>query len=321
MGLFGPKAETVFAKGSPQQATIVGIHFDQDKSDPPIMRHQFGLRLGDSRTVGVRQKLEPTDWLRLGMTVDVRVHGDAVVIDWGRTMGRIGREGDGYLHGWKMLKQAPSGICDDELGIKRKNATEGTFTCVSFGARRVLGIATVPTVDGVVELPGQPAYRATADLRTPGYAAHLPIEGGRLPCVVPDKRLDKPMIDWPAAAVADPGVGQPPAFERSAGGSEPAAPPDPLSELPVEDQIRHVAGKLELRGGISMATFVAVQVGMRSDRVKPAEYDNYAAKHGVIPGTWEVASNEWMKAVQSDWRVGAAYGEMVEAENKRRKGR
>ncbi len=91
-----------------------------------------------------------------------------------------------------------------------------------------------------------------------------------------------------------------------------------MDETSVREAVDAAADGGTIHGGIDLATYVAVEVGLQKDRVKPAEHDGYAATKGVPMGTWAAASAAWQAAIRSDWRVGAAFGEAFEAERKRR---
>jgi hypothetical protein len=179
------------------------------------------------------------------------------------------------------------------------------------------GLGSVIDMDAVVSLPGEEPYSVTVKrIEVPPYAAHLPVAGASLVCVVP-RRLDKPLVDWAASAMQTPGVGVPPVPLKVV--AEPSEVASAGSDVPVAEQISAAAEATDLVGGISMDTYVAVQVGLQRDRVKPGEYEAYAATHGVPPGTWATADAAWQAHMRSDWRIGAAYGEAFEAARKRRK--
>jgi hypothetical protein len=320
MGLFGPDADKVFSKGVSEQARLTGIKVSTDGSESRTEVTAFGLQRSNGTTVGVRQQLDSMEYLRLGMEVDIRSDGNNVVIDWASTLGRIGRSGSVFTHRWKMLKDAPTGIVDETLGLKRKNATEGAFTVVALREKTVLGFVPTLSIDGVVQLTGQLDYQASVGgVAVPGYASHLAVAGAVLRCVVPDGRLDKPKIDWATSAQLQPGVGVPPADERDEPTSTDRAFVGEATEASVRSQIDTAASAAQSSGGVSLDTFVAVQVGLQLDAVKPADHDSYAQRHGVPAGMWASVSAEWMSKMNSDWRVGAAFGEAFEAAQKQRK--
>ncbi|MEO5919519.1 MAG: hypothetical protein ABIQ01_00105, partial [Pseudolysinimonas sp.] len=169
---------------------------------------------------GIRQDLIPFDEVRLGMPVSVRVDGANAVIDW-RSSGAVN---------WKMVKKPPAaGIVDDfdindnrgALTKAQRGGRAATVTILDWQARSVaLGLATA--LDARVRIEpagGAPREETVAKLdRVPGYAAHLPIVGAALPAWETRGLLggEGIMIDWPAAAMASPGVGEPP-FELPRG--------------------------------------------------------------------------------------------------------
>ena len=74
----------------------------------------------------------------------------------------------------------------------------------------------------------------------------------------------------------------------------------------------------ELIGGISMDTLATIEVGLTKARVAPADYDAFAQRFGVTPGAWAATAAAWQAKIRSDWRIGAAYGELCEAKQKAR---
>jgi len=152
-------------------------------------------------------------------------------------------------------------------------------------------------------------------LEVPFYAGHLAVVAAQLPCWVNDRRQDKVTIDWPSAAMHNPGVGVSAAALRP----EPVVH-QPMATPPISDVRGQVdnADAGELIGGISLDTLAAIEVGLIKERVAPADYDAYAQRHGVASGTWAATSAAWQTKLRSDWRIGAKYGELFEAKQKGR---
>ena len=70
--------------------------------------------------------------------------------------------------------------------------------------------------------------------------------------------------------------------------------------------------------GVDFETWVAVEAGLVRDRVKPADHDVYAGRHGVALGTWDAARSGWQQRMMRDPRLGARYGAEYQAALKRR---
>ncbi|MCB1040496.1 MAG: hypothetical protein KDA94_13355, partial [Acidimicrobiales bacterium] len=311
VGLFGgPDAAAVLAKGEPSLARIVGIdvsYVSDGDSDRRV--EEYALALADGRTIGVRQALRPPDQVRLGMEVPVQVLGDRAVITWGEV----------ETHRHKALKAAPSpGIVDRQrdAGAARKKGVPARVTLTAIDRRSFLGgLASRLEATVTVEPEGIEPYEAEIKgLEVAPYASHLAEVGRPLPGWVTLKRLDRPVIDWAAAATADPGVGRPPVI------AEPLAPPTEVASVdqrPVREQVEDAASSGLHFGGLDLATYAAIEAGLQTARVPPAEHDAYARSLGAPAGTvWADAVAAWQAAIRSDWRVGAAFGEAVEAARK-----
>ena len=151
----------------------------------------------------------------------------------------------------------------------------------------------------------------------PFYAQHLVAAGTVLPGTARPGRTDKVRVDWPAAAMATPGNG---VAACAGAAAEDAAPA--VSATATSDDWTPAGlaadGDLGERGGITFEQWVAVSAGLVRDRVKPAEADAYAARHGVASGTWRDAEAAWTAAMIGDPRIGARYGAAFEQARKRR---
>lgn len=325
MALFGgPPAEKILAKGSPARGRISGIHVHYvSDGDSDRRVDEYAVEHADG-TIGVRQVLAPDEYVRLGMEVDLVLLDGAGVIEWAATGRRLGFDGRVEPYRFKALKEPPAtGIIDDDKAVAgvRKKGEEATIVITGLDERSYLGgMAHRLTATVTVTLPGTEPYQAEIKgLAVPFYASHLITEGRVAPGFVTLKRLDRPVIDWAAAANADPGVGRPPARPRSEVPVEAmGTADDDTTGTSVRDSIDAAAGDGKIHGGIDLATYVAVEAGLQNDRVRPTEHDAYAVSKGVPAGTWASASAAWQAAIRSDWRVGAAFGEAFEAERKRR---
>lgn len=319
MGLFGgPDADKVLAKGTPVAALLQGIlvrYTHDDDNRKPVFHFRVGVAGG--AVFGVRQQLSPADAVRLGMPLVVRQLGDAAVIDWPATLAPSGVHGSHTLDRWKMMKDPPApGIVDEEQSLQAaaKKGSPATLQISSIGERSVLfGMGSAIDFDVVVQLPGEEAYAVQVKkVDVPFYAGHLAVVGAQLPCWVSDRRQDKVTVDWASAAVRQPGVGAFTVPLRTT-----AEPYQPTSSGDVRQQV-DTADDGELIGGISMDTLATIEVGLTKARVAPADYDAFAQRFGVTPGAWAATAAAWQAKIRSDWRIGAAYGELCEAKQKAR---
>jgi hypothetical protein len=325
VGLFGgPSAEKILAKGSPLPGRIVGIEVAHvSDGDTTRLQHEYAVEVTGAGTLGIRQRLDPDEHLRLGMEVVVVVHDGAGVIDWAAT-GQRGRfPATTELHRHKALKGAPApGIVDHDPAVAsaRKKGEPASISITALDERSVLGgLAQTLQATVTVVIDGTEPYQAEVkQVVVPGYASHLLEVGRTLPGFVSLRRLDKPVIDWAAAANAEPGLGVGPARPQR------APVPEEVASTPLDDgqgvraAVDAAASDGQRIGGIDLATYVAVEVGLQRDRVRPDGHDAYAASLGVPPGTWAQASAAWQAAIRSDWKLGAAFGEAFEAARKRR---
>jgi hypothetical protein len=323
MGLFGgPDGEKVLAKGTPEAGVVTGVRFTYASDSETLMPIQhYAIALASGRTIGVRQKLVPYEPVRLGMQVAVRTLDDATVIDWAATLAATGQPGSTELFKWKSMKEPPApGIVDEipQLTAARKQHTHANLRITAVTPRSAaFGLSTAIDFEVVVSITGSEPYALELrNVAVPCYAGHLPVAGQSLPCWVNERRLDRVVIDWPAAAMADPGVGRPTVQLI------PAAPPvQAMAAGPavgVREQVDAVDQGIRI-GGITMSTLVKVEAGLVRDRIAPANHDAYAQQYGVAPGTWSAAAAAWQQHMRTDWRVGAAYGEAFEAATKRRR--
>ena len=313
MAFFGPKADKVLERGSPRQATLVGIRYEYTSDDVPRRCEAYTVRLHSGQRFGVAQAFDPAQQVRLGMPVVVRELDGKVVIDGAATMAQSGLTGRTQLQGWRPLKNPPEdGIDDDAVTKATRKGAPGTFVVTGTAQRDVFfGLGSAVDLEGVVTLPGEEPYAVTAaKIEVPPYASHLPVVGRDLVCAV-GRRLDKPAIDWAASAMRHPGVGEP-AVEL---GLQPAesttTQSGPAGAVPVEEQIAAAADSGDTIGGITIDTFAAIHAGIQHDRVRPADCDAYAVQFGVAPGAWTEVETQWHAAIRADWRVGAVYGEAI----------
>jgi hypothetical protein len=307
--LFGPDPKKVLARGEYLRGRVVGIKIGWTSDDSPSRLDHYAVEAG-GRVFGIRQDLQPEDEVRLGMDVGLRVEKDAAVIEWGRGFNE---------YRWKRLKEPPApGIEDDSdgLGKARSKWVAATATIVRIERRSMMmGLAQATDAVAVIHVEGQEDYELTISRVVPlFYASHLFAPGRALPAWVDPKRLDKVKLDWARAAMADPGVGEPPATPRGEG-HEPEIQPPTLAP-------DGFAAKLLARAGVSVDgdpltvedpvgwdAFVAVQRAIAADgwTEDPARQEALAVAAGLPPGAWADARERWMGRIASDLGIGQAY--------------
>ena len=149
------------------------------------------------------------------MDVPIRHDGEQqVIID----LPALGGEADAW--GYKPLGAPPAEGIDDcsvapgqgAPALDRGDAHRRSAR----SAPALFGIATENVDLRVrIEQPGVPPYEAAVERAlVPFYAAHLAEPGSRLAGLVRDGHPGNVKVDWPASALADPGIG-PPARERA----------------------------------------------------------------------------------------------------------
>ncbi len=318
MGLFGPSFMKVWQQGAPAEGRIVGIRrstVSEDESTYEV--EDYAVDLG-AELLGIRQKLSPRQEVRLGMPVTVHRQGKAAVIRWGAPV-----EGR-----WKAVKPPSAGIEDKVDGPPRGGWASGEVEVIDLGSRSgMLGITTIAQAkvrfsDGTEALVDKYA--------PPFYATHLGGKGTKLPALQHPRDARKIRIDWPAAAVAVPGVGVAPiagGIESTAGSGSVMSAGEPdihtgfgkkglLDRM--QDKVAATTGGMmgyDMNAGpaaedpVSWETFIAATVAIRDDPTTPA--DEVAQRHGIPAGEWAAVNKRWMGRIMSDWKLGAAYGQAL----------
>ena len=318
--------EKLLAEGEPATAEIAGIRVRRGNEDSPD-QYEFSLRFTGSSATTVRAGCRMSLGallrdIRLGMEVPIRHDGrERAIID---VPAMAGVEAEDAAWGYKPLDPPEDGIADDNFSFEkeRRKSAAVVAAVVTVTPFEVMGMRTqnfdvrvrVTPADG-----GAPYETVAKREAVPFYGLHLAEPGVELPALVRPGRPDKVRIDWPAAAVADPGVGRPPAAAVAAPAPAPeaaltssAASADwSPAGLAADDD----GGEVE---GVDFATWVAVEAGLVRDRVKPADYDAYAAGHGVPAGEWQAVQSGWQQRMMRDPRLGARFGAEYQAALKRR---
>jgi hypothetical protein len=318
MGLFGPSFMKVWQAGAPAEGTIVGIRrFTVSEDESTVELEEYAVDVA-GEVLGIRQRLSPFQDVRFGMPVTVHRLGKAAVIRWGVPVERR----------WKSVKAPAAGIEDKIAGPPKGGWTRGEAEILDLGSRSaMLGLATVAQAkvrfsDGTEALVDKYAV--------PFYASHIGAVGDRLPAQQHPRDAQKIRIDWPAAAIAVPGIGIAAlstgivtgAEAASAMGAGEANSHPGFGKAGLIDRLQaKVAASTGAAAGFDMnagpaaedpvtwETFLAATVGIRDDPSTPA--DEVAQRHGVPAGEWEAANKRWMGRIMSDWKLGAAYGQAL----------
>jgi hypothetical protein len=218
--LFGPSADKILESGTPVDGVVTGIEVKSTHDEDAVRYFEWAVDAGGT-TYGIRQELAPTSDVRLGMPVRLRVDGKNAVIEWG----------DNSLHRWKMVSPPAPGIIDDHddngnrgaLSKAQKAGRAVTLTILELVNRSVaMGLGATVDARVRVEPAEGAAYESTVPnvIRVPGYAAHLPVVGTSLPGWETKGFFggDGVIVDWPAAAMATPGLKSASAVPQATGG-------------------------------------------------------------------------------------------------------
>lgn len=324
--LFGPSAETILERGTPAPGTIVGIEVTlvgggEDSSATRI--DEYAIE-SNGTVYGVRQWLEPLREVRLGMPVTLRVDGKAAVIEWGT----------GGPSGWKSVKAPEPGITDSRAGDDRPNGLKNarkqgraaTVEILEFVKRSVMfGIAEVTDARCRVTPAGGEAYEATVPkIDPPFYASHLITVGAVVPGWQFKGLLSESLVlDWPAAAEANPGVGVASAESRagtipalqSAMSSEPSNEPPEIpafaSGLMAKLGVPVGDGATDYDDVVSWDTFVQMERDIAWKGIGRKQLEEHALSLGIPAGEWKAAEKRWQQRMGSDMGLAMKYGPAV----------
>lgn len=219
--LFGPSADKIRESGAVVPGIAIGLEVKSTHDEDVDRHYEWAIEAGGN-VYGIRQELVPLTNIRLGMPVTLRVDGSNAVIVWG----------DEGIIRWKMLKTPPAaGIIDDHdlagtkgaLSRARKDGSAATVTITGFVERSVaMGLGAVVDATVRVDSADRGSYDASVENvgSVPGYATHLPVVGAVLPAwetrgIFGGERV---IVDWPAAAMAEPGVGRESTLPKPTGG-------------------------------------------------------------------------------------------------------
>lgn len=307
----------VWNQGEPAEGKIVGIRrFEIGDEDSTYEVEDYAIDVG-GELVGIRQKLYPREDVRLGMPVTVHRLGNVAVMRWGSPTDNR----------WKAVKPPALGIEDKVAGPPR-GWTSADAEILDLGSRSgMLGLTTIAQAkvrfsdgsEGIVD-----------KWVAPFYATHLGGVGTKLPALRHPRDTGKVRIDWPAAALANPGIGLPPLASsvatspessRMTGAGEGATAPgfgkggllDRMQEKLMATSAAAIGADLSAgpadEDPVSWETFITVTVAIRDEPTTPS--DEVAQRHGLPAGEWAAANNRWMGRIMTDWKLGAAYGEAL----------
>ncbi len=318
MGLFGPSFMKVWQQGEPAEGKIVGIRraeISEDESTYEI--EDYAIDVG-GELVGIRQKLVPREEVRLGMPVTVHRLGKAAVMRWGAPADNR----------WKAVKPPAAGIEDKVAGPPRGGWISGEAGVLELGSRSaMLGLSTVAQA----KVRFSDGTEALVDKYVrPFYATHLGAAGTKLPALQHPRDPRKIAIDWPAAAVANPGIGVAPlegaiatvsdsglAMGAGGGVSLPGFGKTGLFDRMQEKLQATTAAAMGVDANpgpavddpVPWETFIAATIAIRDDPTTPQ--DEVAQRHGVPAGEWAATNKRWMGRIAKDWKLGAAFGQAV----------
>lgn len=310
MGLFSRGPEKVINDGQRVRGRIVAIEVgERDDNGTQRRFDEYVVELGAAeggRRLSLRQDLTPDVHVRLGMEVSAWVRGDDMFIDWKSTMAEQSIEGRNVQERWKGERDASrTGIADSTVGAQDalKKGEQGSMVInqlrwdSKFG-----GLVNTLTIAGTVTLGTDEPYDVELGRQhIPHYATHLPVAGRSVPVVVSVKRLDKVTIDWPSAAVAEPGVGVGPSTEiapareepqsaMSMGGGAPWTPPEPPEGFTPPDPIE----------GVSWPQYLAIEKAILDSGGYGRKTGELVESYGVSYATYTKASTSFGKLLRRD---------------------
>lgn len=331
------RAERILTEGEQATGRIAGIDRRLEDSTTAVFLALERRGLGEPAVSGMRLGTARfRHRLRLGLELPVRAEagdGGAALLDWPALWRRWGVQDDGG-GGQLVARLIPdAGVRDRAVDAREQRALKAPerirVRVVRLSRRSALG---APSMNWDIALEDEAgAQLESGGFEVPFYASWIAAEGAELPAAIDPRHAGRAVIDWAAAATeaaARPGsVDDPPppasvaeALDRAVAQAA-AAPPAFGAGAPAPPDLPAPDGGLAPIEGVSLELWAQVEIGTGVDRVKPADYDAYAASQGVPPGRWQAISAAWNARTTSDWRVGAAVGEALEAERKRRKRR
>lgn len=324
MGLFSRGPEKVIKEGRRVRGRIVAMDFVQkSENESTILQTEYVVELDASeggRRLGVRQTLSPNEYVRLGMEVAAVVRGDDLFIDWANTMAEQGVHGTNETERWKGGRDATrQGVTDANIGLQKvKNGERGVMRIEQFRSdSKFGGLIVTTTIVGTVKLgTDEPYLVEIPKQQLPYYATHLGVVGQVVPVLVSEKRLDKVVIDWPAAVQQQPGIGVPPATDAERGEQQGAmsmmsgsvapsgqwVPPPPPANAPEPAPI----------AGVTWQQYLAIERAIMQAGGHGRKTKELVEQHGISFAAYTEASAKFAKAMMRDIALQMAYAAAIQ---------
>jgi hypothetical protein len=310
MGLFSRGPEKVISDGQRVRGRIVAIEVSERNDNDTTRRvDEYVVELGaadGSKRLSVRQDLVPDGHVRIGMEVNAWVRGADMFIDWQTTLAERGIEGRNVQDAWKGERDATrTGIADSQVGADDalKKGERGSMRINQLRWDSKLGgLINTLTIAGTVTIGTDEPYDVEIGRQhIPHYASHLPAVGRVVPVIVSVKRLDKVTIDWPSAAIAEPGVGVGPSTEIAPAREEPSSamsmgggaawtPPVPASDFTPPEPIE----------GVSWAQYLTIEKAILDSGGYGRKTGDLIQSYGVSQATYTKASAAFGKLMMRD---------------------
>lgn len=318
MGLFSRGPEKVISDGQRVRGRIAAIEVtERNDNDSTVRVDEYVIELSvadGGRRLSLRQDLVPDAHVRYGMEVSGWVRGDDIYIDWKSTMAEQGIEGSNAQKQWKGDRDATRiGIVDKKVDVEGalKKGERGSMVIQQLRwDSKFGGLINTLTVVGTVTLGTDEPYEVEIGRQNiPHYATHMPTVGRTVPVIVSTKRLDKVLIDWPSAAMAEPGVGIGPATEIEAAREEPLTSSsmgggDTAWTPPVQAAGFTPPAPVE---GVSWAQYVTIEKAIRDSGGYNRKTAALVETHGLSFATYTKASTAFGKMLMRDAALQVAF--------------
>jgi hypothetical protein len=312
------RAEKLAESGEANTALITGIRGRYNDTTQLVFRLEWND--GEPRAGAILFGGNAPPTLRLGCAVLVATDGDVVVLDPAAMEGAPAAATEpGRKH-----RSVPEPGVDDQAQDMRtlkqlKKWTPERGVVESWTRASALGMPS-NNWDIVVRRSGGTSATIKR-VEVPTYVRWFVHPGAEIPIVVDPGDLTRAQGDWPRLAL-----------ERSGGSWQDAPPPGSIAAdhetAPAQPVIQGTTmdGDLDLTvskesadaiEGVTIERWALIEASLSKARIKPAEYDAYAAtEFGVPVGRWTPITKAWNDRMKGDWRIGAAFGEAYAAAEK-----
>lgn len=318
----GAPVEALLQSGTPAVAVITGIRRFALPGDDPA--HAVALRLEWPGPAGQRVggavisgQGENSPALRLGARIPIRYDDEMVIPD------RTWPPGTAF----GPIDEPPDPGITDARGRRPKKRPDGPVQPAqveSFTRRRV-PLVGLPADSWDIVLRLADGTTVTAgDGAVPAYARYLIAPAAQVPVVADPGDPGTAWIDWHRLAeehAAQAGDVDDPPPAGSIAESLAAPAPTQVTGAAVAGSIEDAvaAAGEETVEGVTLRTYAEIQAALETARVPPDRHDEFAAVNFGTPiGRWAVIDAAWRRRMMGDWRIGAAFGEAVEAAKRRR---